>query len=153
MISTLTMLLGYFYVETYMNNGAQIVSSAGHFDHHGRAPVRYEAHCPMQHIQGYSGSHWTPPLGDYSLHIAPVAARATINNWRCKIPPLCWPFRWQWQGVSTIPHRRRFMAFLKATKCRHRTSTCSDIPTRTCLPLILGVYFIVKSTKRAQVDI
>jgi hypothetical protein len=31
----------------------------------------------MQHVQGYSGSHWTPPLGNYSLHIAPVAARAT----------------------------------------------------------------------------
>ncbi len=31
----------------------------------------------MQHVQGYSGSHWMLALGDYSLHIAPVAARAT----------------------------------------------------------------------------
>jgi hypothetical protein len=31
----------------------------------------------MQHVQGYSGSHWTPASGDYSLHIAPAAARAT----------------------------------------------------------------------------
>jgi hypothetical protein len=31
----------------------------------------------MQHVQGYSGSHWTPPSGDYSLRIAPAAARAT----------------------------------------------------------------------------
>jgi hypothetical protein len=31
----------------------------------------------MQHVQGYPGSHWMQPSGDYSLHIAPAAARAT----------------------------------------------------------------------------
>jgi hypothetical protein len=31
----------------------------------------------MRHVQVYSGSHWMPPSGDYSLHIAPVAARVT----------------------------------------------------------------------------
>ncbi len=31
----------------------------------------------MWHVKGYSGSHWTPALGDYSLRIAPAAARAT----------------------------------------------------------------------------
>ncbi len=34
----------------------------------------------MQHVQGYPRSHWTPPSGDYLLHIAPVAARATANK-------------------------------------------------------------------------
>jgi hypothetical protein len=33
----------------------------------------------MQHVQGYTGSHWTPPSGDYSLRIALAAARATAN--------------------------------------------------------------------------
>jgi hypothetical protein len=47
---------------------------------HGSAPVQYKAHCPMQHVQGYSGSHWTPPPGDYLLCIAPAAARATANK-------------------------------------------------------------------------
>jgi hypothetical protein len=37
-------------------------------------------HCPMQNVQGYTGSHWTLPSGDYSLRIAPAAARATINK-------------------------------------------------------------------------
>ena len=37
-------------------------------------------HCPMQHVQGYIGSHWTLPSGDYSLRIAPTAAMATINK-------------------------------------------------------------------------
>jgi hypothetical protein len=37
-------------------------------------------HRPMQHVQGYTGSHWTPPSGDYSLSIALAAARATANK-------------------------------------------------------------------------
>jgi hypothetical protein len=43
----------------------------------------------------------------------------------------------------------RFVAFIKATKCHHRASTCSDINNRTCLPLILGVYLIVKLMKKS----
>jgi hypothetical protein len=51
--------------------------SAGRFDGHGGAPEQYRWHCPMRHVQGYSGSHWTLPLGGYLLHIALVAARLT----------------------------------------------------------------------------
>jgi hypothetical protein len=51
--------------------------SAGRFNGHGSATEQYRWHCPMQQVQGYSGSHWTPPSGDYSLRIAPVAAMAT----------------------------------------------------------------------------
>jgi hypothetical protein len=52
-------------------------STVGHFDGHGGLRVQHEEHCPMQHVQGYSGSHWMPPSGDYSLRIALAAARAT----------------------------------------------------------------------------
>jgi hypothetical protein len=51
--------------------------SSGRFDGHGGAPEQHRQHRPMQHVQGYSGSHWTPASGNYLLHIAPVAARAT----------------------------------------------------------------------------
>jgi hypothetical protein len=34
----------------------------------------------MQHVQGYTGSHWMPPSGDYSLRIALAAARVTANK-------------------------------------------------------------------------
>jgi predicted outer membrane lipoprotein len=34
----------------------------------------------MQHAQGFTGSHWMPPLGDYLLRIALAAARAIINT-------------------------------------------------------------------------
>jgi hypothetical protein len=52
-------------------------SILGRFDGHGGSLLQYKAHRPMQHVQGYSGSFWTPALGNYSLRIAPAAARAT----------------------------------------------------------------------------
>jgi hypothetical protein len=55
----------------------ECTSVLGHFDGHGGAPWQYRWHCLMGHAQGYLGSHWTPPLGNYLLCIAPVAARAT----------------------------------------------------------------------------
>ncbi len=47
------------------------------FDGHGGALEQNRRHCPMRHVQGYSGSHWTPSSGNYLLRIAPAAARAT----------------------------------------------------------------------------
>jgi len=55
-------------------------SVAGHFDGHGEAVKGYMRHCPIQHVHGYIGSHWTPPSGDYSLCIASAATRATGNK-------------------------------------------------------------------------
>jgi hypothetical protein len=45
------------------------------------------------------------------------------------------------------------MAFLKGTTHRHRLSTCSNSINWTCLPPFIVVFFIVKSSKRARVDI
>jgi hypothetical protein len=61
--------------EATMTN--KCTSFAGCFDGHGGAPEQYRQHCLMWHVQGYFGSHWTPPSGNYSLCIAPAAARAT----------------------------------------------------------------------------
>ncbi len=72
-----------------------------------------------------------------------------------------------WQNVSTclailmavavrryytvhITWWRRSMAFIKATKCHHWASTHSDTINWTHLPLIFGVYFIVKSLKKSS---
>jgi hypothetical protein len=52
-------------------------SSAGRFDGHGGALEQYRRHCPMRHVQGYSGSHWTLASGNYLLRITPAATRAT----------------------------------------------------------------------------
>ena len=46
----------------------------GNFDCHGDAAVRRGAHRPMEHIQGFTQSHWMPPSGECLRHIVPAAA-------------------------------------------------------------------------------
>jgi len=43
------------------------------FDGHDDAAVRHGAHRPMEHIQGFTRSHWMPPLGECLRPIAPAA--------------------------------------------------------------------------------
>jgi hypothetical protein len=76
----------------------------GRFDGHGNTPVQYEAHHLMQHVQGYSRSHWTPASGDYLPRIAPAAARATgkqitINEYNYKAG--------HFDGHGNVPVRNR----------------------------------------------
>ncbi len=87
-------------VNDKIDDGKQSTSSAGHFDRHGGAPVRYEAHLQMWHAHGYFGSHWTPPSDDYSLRIAPVAARVTINKTTMQNNP---PFAGHSDGRGGVP--------------------------------------------------
>jgi hypothetical protein len=44
------------------------------FDGHGDAAVQRGAHRPMEHIQGFTRSHWMPPSGECLRRIAPTAA-------------------------------------------------------------------------------
>jgi hypothetical protein len=55
----------------------------GRFDGHADAPVRYGVHRPMEHVQGFMRSHWTPPSGENSPCIAPADAMV-IDFWRKK---------------------------------------------------------------------
>jgi hypothetical protein len=61
--------------EAMMTN--KCTSTTSRFNGHGGVLEQYRQHYPMWHVQGYSGSYWTPALGDYLLRIAPAAARAT----------------------------------------------------------------------------
>jgi hypothetical protein len=84
---------------------SKCTSSAGRFDGHGGALEQYRWHRPMQHVQGYSRSHWAPPSGNYSLCIAPTAARATgkqttINKYTYKAGR----FDWLRRCAGTILH-------------------------------------------------
>ena len=105
-------------------------SSVDHFDGHGEALKQYMRHRPMQHVQGYTGSHWTPPSGDYSLRIALAATRATANKTTMYYVPtlmaisMAIPMRQN--NTACIAQWRRFRAFIKATKHRHQASTRSD---------------------------
>jgi hypothetical protein len=55
---------------------------AGHFDGHADALKRCAWHLLMQHVQGYTGSHWMLllPLGGYSLRIIPPGGRQGNNQ-------------------------------------------------------------------------
>ena len=44
-----------------------------------RQEPEYKTECTSK-VQGYTGNHWTPLLGNYSLRVAPAAARATANK-------------------------------------------------------------------------
>jgi hypothetical protein len=46
----------------------------GNFYCHGNAAVRCGAHHPIEHVQGFTRSHWMPPSVECSHHIAQAAA-------------------------------------------------------------------------------
>jgi hypothetical protein len=64
-------------------------SITANFEGLADVPEQDRWHRPVQCVQGYYGSHWMPASGNYLLHIAPAAARATgiqttINKHTCK---------------------------------------------------------------------
>jgi hypothetical protein len=85
----------------------------------------------MQHDQGFTGSHRMPPLGNYLLRITPAAARASINTTIMQhvltLLAVLMAIAMWWYYTARIAQWRRFVAFIKATKHRHRASTCSEI--------------------------
>jgi hypothetical protein len=56
---------------------SKCTSIVAHFEGLADASEQYRQHRLMRHVQGYLGSHWMPPLGNYLLRITPAAARAT----------------------------------------------------------------------------
>jgi hypothetical protein len=133
----------------------ECTSVAGHFDGHTDALKQYRVHSPMQHDQGYTKSHWTPPLGNYLLRITPAATRATANKkMMLNVPTflvisMAMVVR-QASTMARITQWRRFMAFLKATKHHHWASTCSNCINRTCLPRIFVACFIFQIKKATR---
>jgi hypothetical protein len=55
-------------------NDKKCRESAGDFDHHADAAVRCGAHRPLEHILGFTRSHWMLPSGKCLCRIAPAAA-------------------------------------------------------------------------------
>jgi hypothetical protein len=62
------------------NNEIEETKNAGKsndFDGHGDAAVQRGAHRLMEHIQGFTRSHWMQPSGECLRRIAPAAAWST----------------------------------------------------------------------------
>jgi hypothetical protein len=67
----------------------------------------------MQHVQGYTGSHWTPPSGDYLLRIALAAARTANKTTMYYVPTL--------MAISVVIAMRRYYTARIARWRRFRT--------------------------------
>jgi hypothetical protein len=79
-------------------------SVVAHFEGLADALVQYKAYCSMQHVQGYTGSHWMLPLGNNLLCIAPTAARATANK---TTTTKCTHFAGHFDGCGGAPEQYR----------------------------------------------
>jgi hypothetical protein len=55
---------------------------AGNFNHHADVVVQCGTHRLMEHIPGFTRSHWMPPLGECLHRIAPAAAK--VIDFGCK---------------------------------------------------------------------
>ena len=97
-----------------------------------------------------------PPLGnsDNWLRIAPVAARATANKKKVQnvstLITISMAIAVRRYYTPRIARWRRFLAFIKNTKRRHRACTRSDRHQSDMPNPISGVYFIVKSLKKSS---
>jgi hypothetical protein len=65
-----------------INDSKKCRKIAGNFDGHADAAVQCVMHCPMEHIPGFTRSHWMPPSGKCLRHIALAAAK--VINFGCK---------------------------------------------------------------------
>jgi hypothetical protein len=128
----------------------------GHFNGHGSLPVQYEAHVPIHHIQGYSGSHWMLTLGNYLLCIAPAAARATgtqktTNKYTYKACHFDGHAMCLYVSAH-ISQWRRSRALLEATGHRHWASIMSDNIKGTWLRRFFYVFHPQNRRKSSRVD-
>ena len=68
------MLFSYVGGQQRISDNKKCRRIAGDFDCHGDAAVQRGVHRPIEHVQGFSGSHWMPPSGKCLPRIAPGAA-------------------------------------------------------------------------------
>jgi hypothetical protein len=67
------MLFSHVSGQQRIDNNKKCRPVAGNFDCHADVAVRCGAHCPIEHILGFTRSHWMSPSGECSHHIAAAA--------------------------------------------------------------------------------
>ena len=66
------MLFSYGYGQQRIDDNKKCRQIDDDFGGHGDAAVRRGVHCPMEHIQDFTQSHWMPPSGECLCHNAPA---------------------------------------------------------------------------------
>jgi hypothetical protein len=60
--------------QQQIDDDKKYMSNAGDIEHHADVGERFGAPCPMEHIQGFTRSHWMPPSGECLCRITLAAA-------------------------------------------------------------------------------
>jgi hypothetical protein len=87
------MLFSYGYGQQQIGDNKKCRQITGDFDCHANAAVQCGAHCPIEHVQGFSWSHCMPPSGECLHRIAPAAvmvdkfAETTLNTNKTQLLP------------------------------------------------------------------
>ena len=74
-------------VDVEINDVKQYTTIATRFDGRDDAPVQCHVHFPMEGVQGFTRSHWTPPSGEYLLCIIPADNRVACKKKSTKRAP------------------------------------------------------------------
>jgi hypothetical protein len=129
----------------------ECTSVAGHFGGYVNVLKQYTWHHLMQHVQGYIRSHWMPPLGNYSLRIAPAATRATSRQTTMKNTPnllaILMAMAMRRYVTTHIAQWRRSRATLESTGYCHWASIMSYNIKGTYLHWFLLMFFILNTLK------
>jgi hypothetical protein len=78
-------LFSYGYGQQQIGDNKKCRQIAGDFDCHTDVAVQRGSHRPLEHVHGFTQSHWMPPLGECLRPIAPAAGMVnkfveTIQN-------------------------------------------------------------------------
>jgi len=76
---TVTWFLAYIMCKQQINNNKKYRQIAGNFDCHVDAAMQCRVHHPMEHILGFTWSHWMSPSGECLHHI--VVAATMVKNY------------------------------------------------------------------------
>ena len=68
------MLFSYGYGRQQIGDNKTCRQIAHNFDCHADAAVQCRLHRPLEHVRGFTRSHWMPPSGECLHRIAPAAA-------------------------------------------------------------------------------
>ena len=87
------MLFSYRYGQQQIGDNKKCRQIAGNFDCHTDAAVQHGTHRPIEHVQGFTWSHWMPPSGECLRHIVPAATMVeefvenTLNTNKTQLLP------------------------------------------------------------------
>jgi len=87
------MLFSYGYGQQQIGDNKKGRRIAGDFDCHADAAVQRRSHIPLEHVHGFTQSHWMPPSGECLRRISPAAAmvnkfvETTLNTNKTQLLP------------------------------------------------------------------